>query len=118
MGTGFKSIRKLNSKAYMQARINEKETHKERVSESFKIAKEELTDQASNFIAQDYKAINDAIDSLDTKDLLFPKKKYELQQLKKDVPKKYAISKGAVEELQEIINKILAQKRYISKQED
>lgn len=113
MGYSEKTRRKLE---YL---INRGKTHEERVKISFDAGKTIITKPTSDKIRNDYDAINRAIDSLDTKDILFPKKKYELQQLKKDVPRKYAISKGAVEELQEVINKILAQKNpLIRKQED
>ena len=102
MGYGEKNRRKL------EEQINKGKTHKERVHLSFKAGKVVLTDSVSNKIRSAYDTINDAIDNLDRKDKLFPIKKQELIELRRTVPKQFAIPNALKEELQEIINAILA----------
>jgi hypothetical protein len=93
----------------LEEEINKGKTKEERVKISFKWGKTVLTKAVSDSIRSDYDAINDAIENLDKKDKLFPKKKHELIQLKKSVPKGYGITKAQKEELQDLINEILGQ---------
>jgi len=90
--------------------INQGKTHKERVKLSFRAGKIHLTYPVSDKIRSEYDAINEAIESLDSKDKLMPKKKHELIQLKKQVPQGKAVTQKAKEEFQDLINKILGQK--------
>jgi argininosuccinate lyase len=91
----------------LEAQINQGKSKEDKVKLSFKAGKMVLTKAVSKQIRKDYDVINDAIEKLDTNDKLFPKKKHELLQLKKSVPKKYQISKGIVAEVQDMINEIL-----------
>ena len=91
-------------------RILSKETHRERVLESFKVGKELTTDRISQKIREDYKRINESIDSLDNNDPNLTLKVVSLQNLRKNVSKQYSISKREIINLQDLINDILAEK--------
>ena len=105
MGYSEKTRKKIEDQ------INQGKTHAERVKLSFEAGKMVLTKPVSDKIRDSYDQINSAIESLDIKDPLMPMKKHELQELKKSVPKLYAIPNALKEELQEIINAILAKRR-------
>jgi hypothetical protein len=101
MGYSEKYRRKL------EQLINQGKTKEERVKLSFKAGYQVLTKPVGDQIRESYDAINKAIEDLNQNDPLFSKKKHYLQGLKKDVPKKYAITKEQTAELQDLINDIL-----------
>lgn len=69
------------------------------------IQKEETTDNVGDLISNSYAAINEAKQKAIKNKA--PRETFDkLSELKKDVPKKYAISKDSMQELNDILNKL------------
>jgi len=92
-------------------RILAQPTHKARVKESFKVAKDVVTTPISNRIQADIDRINKEIYALDKKDKEYGQKKDKLQKLLHNVASNYAIKKEVVVKIQDEINKILGVNR-------
>ncbi len=90
-------------------RILARETHNERVKESFKVAKEIVTDPINDLIVSDYAKIDKTIDELDKTSKDYPVLVQALKMLKHEVPRNYAIHKDYVSRIQDEINLILGQ---------